>query len=41
MSGIDPRNQIDVTRRFLHILALLQNAKDPQDWNATTLSRIM
>lgn len=34
----NPKSQLNVIRRYLHVLALLQNNRDPQDWNGTTLA---
>lgn len=36
-----PSTQINVLRRFLHILALLQNNRDPKDWNAASLAALI
>ncbi len=36
-----PSTQINVLRRYLHILALLQNNKDPKDWNASSLAALI
>ncbi len=36
-----PTTQINVLRRYLHVLALLQNNKDPKDWNACTLADML
>jgi hypothetical protein len=36
-----PSTQINVLRRYLHILALLQNDKDPRDWNASSLAALI
>ncbi len=30
----NPKTQLNVIKRYLHIIALLQNDKDTQDWNA-------
>ena len=32
----DPEKKLAIIKRYLHILALLQNNKDPIDWNGTT-----
>jgi len=37
----DPEKTINVLKRYLHILALLQNNKDPRDWNGTTLADVL
>jgi hypothetical protein len=37
----DPKTEIGVIRRYLHVLALLQNNKDPIDWNGSSLSRFL
>jgi len=38
----DPEKKINVLKRYLHILALLQNSeKDPQDLNGSTLADIL
>ncbi len=37
----NPSTQINVLRRYLHILALLQNNKDPRDWNASSLAALI
>lgn len=37
----DPRTELGVIKRYLHVLALLQNNKDAQDWNGTTLADIL
>jgi hypothetical protein len=37
----DPEKKLAVIRRYLHILALLQNNKDPMNWNGTTLCEIL
>ena len=34
----DPEKKLNVIKRFLHVLALVQNNKDPQNWNCTTLA---
>lgn len=36
-----PTTQINVLRRYLHVLALLQNNKDPMDWNANNLAEML
>ena len=36
-----PDTQLNVLRRYLHVLALLQNNKDPEDWNGSTLADII
>ncbi len=33
-----PESQLNVIRRYLHILSLLQNSSDPIDWNSTSLA---
>jgi hypothetical protein len=37
----DPEKKLNIIRRYLHILALLQNNKDPMDWNGSTLANIL
>ena len=37
----NPRTEYGVIKRYLHVLALLQNNKDPQDWNGSTLADIL
>lgn len=37
----NPETQINVLKRYLHVLALLQNNKDPFDWNASTLANLL
>lgn len=34
----DPEKKLNIIRRYLHILSLLQNNKDPMDWNGSTLA---
>jgi len=36
-----PTDRINILKRYLHILALLQNNKDPQEWNGRTLASIL
>lgn len=38
---LNPRHSLRIIRRYLHVLALLQNNKDPQDWNSNTLADII
>jgi hypothetical protein len=33
-----PETKLSVIKRYLHILALIQNPRDPQDWNMSTLA---
>ena len=40
-SIFNSEKQISILRRYLHILALLQNNKDSQDWNGSTLADII
>ena len=37
----DPEKKLNIAKRYLHILALLQNNKDPVDWNGTTLANVL
>ena len=37
----NPRTEYGVIKRYLHVLALLQNNKDPQNWNGTTLADLL
>jgi hypothetical protein len=37
----DPEKKLAVIKRFLHIIALLQNPRDPRPWNGTTLADIL
>ena len=39
--AINPKHAIGILRRYLHVLALLQNNKDPQDWNSNTLADLL
>jgi len=34
----NPRTEYGVIKRYLHVLALLQNDNDPQNWNGSTLA---
>jgi hypothetical protein len=34
----DPEKKLAVIKRYLHIIALLQNSRDPRDWNGHTLA---
>ena len=34
----DPEKKLAVIKRFLHIIALLQNNQDPKDWNGNSLA---
>lgn len=36
-----PNTQVDILRRYLHILALLQNRDDPEKWNNTKLGDML
>lgn len=36
-----PETQLNVLRRYLHIIALLQNKDDTENWNATTLADLI
>jgi len=36
-----PETQLNVLRRYLHVLALLQNNKDPEDWNGSSLANVI
>jgi hypothetical protein len=36
-----PETQLNVLRRYLHVLALLHNKKDPEDWNASSLADLL
>jgi hypothetical protein len=36
-----PRTEFGVIKRYLHVLALLQNNKDPQDWNGNSLADLL
>ncbi len=36
-----PETQLNVLRRYLHIIALLQNRNDPENWNASTLAELI
>lgn len=38
---LNPKHALGIIRRYLHVLALLQNNKDPQDWNSNTLADII
>lgn len=37
----NPRTEYGVIKRYLHVLALLQNSKDSQNWNGSTLADIL
>lgn len=37
----DPEKKLNIIRRYLHILALLQSNKDPMDWNGSTLANVL
>ncbi|HPI89390.1 MAG TPA: WYL domain-containing protein [Spirochaetota bacterium] len=37
----DPEKKLAIIKRFLHIIALLQNPKDPRDWNGNSLADIL
>jgi len=37
----DPEKKLAVIKRFLHIIALLQNDKDPTAWNGNTLADML
>jgi hypothetical protein len=37
----DPEKKLNIIRRYLHILALLQNNRDPVDWNGSTLAGML
>lgn len=37
----NPDTKLCVIKRYLHVLALLQNSADPMDWNASTLADIL
>ena len=37
----NPDNQIRVLKRYLHVLALIQNDKDPVDWNSFSLAKLL
>lgn len=37
----DPEKKLNIIRRYLHILALLQNNKDPMDWNGSSLANML
>lgn len=37
----NPDNQIKVLKRYLHVLALIQNDKDPVDWNSFSLADML
>ena len=36
-----PENQLQVLKRYLHVLALLQNKKDGTKWNYSTLGTML
>ncbi len=36
-----PETQLNVLRRYLHVIALLQNNKDPEDWNGSSLANLL
>ena len=36
-----PETQLNVLRRYLHVIALLQNKNDPENWNASTLADLI
>jgi hypothetical protein len=38
---ITPQAQLNIIKRYLHVLALLQNNKDPVDWNSFSLADIL
>ena len=40
-SIFDSEKQIGILRRYLHILALLQNNKNPENWNGRSLADII
>ena len=35
---LNPESRLGVIKRYLHVLALLQNNKDPEDWTSTKLA---
>lgn len=37
----NPESRLNVIKRTMHILALLQNNKDPFDWNGSTLANLL
>lgn len=37
----NPRTEYGVIKRYLHVLALLQNGDDPEKWNGTTLAALL
>ncbi len=37
----NPEKKLAVIKRFLHIISLLQNPRDPQDWNGHSLADIL
>ena len=37
----NPEERIYVLKRYLHVLALIQNSKDPVDWNGSSLSEML
>ncbi|HPJ40341.1 MAG TPA: WYL domain-containing protein [Spirochaetota bacterium] len=37
----NPRTELGVIKRYLHVLALLQNSNDNRRWNATTLADLL
>ncbi|HPB82148.1 MAG TPA: WYL domain-containing protein [Spirochaetota bacterium] len=37
----NPRTELGVIKRYLHVLALLQNSNDNRTWNATTLADLL
>ncbi|HOU85255.1 MAG TPA: WYL domain-containing protein [Spirochaetota bacterium] len=38
---VNPANQIHVIRRFLHVIGLLQNPSDQDEWNGTSISDLL
>ena len=36
-----PDNQLKVLKRYLHVLALIQNDKDPTEWNADKIATML
>jgi WYL domain-containing protein len=38
---LDPKKKLNIVKRYLHIMALLQNNKDSKNWNGSSLADIL
>jgi hypothetical protein len=38
---INPKHELGILRRYLHVIALLQNQNDPKSWNSNTLADVL